>query len=119
MDDETAERLFNRYLYEVMPHFPAVPFKDGTTASEVRKEKPILFLAIMSGTSYGADIPAEIQVELERALRDCFATHMWRNGEKSLELIQALQVCRLLFLRYFRSLTELGLCFVVPTPPQF
>jgi hypothetical protein len=87
-----AERLFNRYVNDFVPHFPAVPFAPGTTASQVRKEKPILFLAILSGTSYGADIHPDIQIALERELRGVFAECTWKNGEKSLQLIQALQV---------------------------
>jgi hypothetical protein len=92
---EDAERLFNRYLNEIVPHFPAVPFPPGTTAKQVRTEKPILFLAILSGTSYGANIPHETQIALERELREVLATCMWKNGEKSLQLVQALQVGRL------------------------
>jgi hypothetical protein len=87
-----AERLFNRYVNNIVPHFPAVPFPPGTSAAQVRKETPILFLAILSGTSYGADIPEATQVALERELRECFATCMWKNGEKNLQLVQALQV---------------------------
>ncbi|KAF2668955.1 hypothetical protein BT63DRAFT_246462 [Microthyrium microscopicum] len=87
-----AERLFHRYVEEFVPRFPAVPFPPGTTAQEVRTEKPILFLAILSGTSYGANIQADIQIALERELRNVFAECMWKNGEKSLQLVQALQV---------------------------
>jgi hypothetical protein len=91
---EDAESLFNRYTDEIVPHFPAVPFPPGTTAKQVRAEKPILFLAILSGTSYGANIPPDTQIALERELREVLATCMWKNGEKSLQLVQALQVRR-------------------------
>jgi len=89
---EDAERLFNRYVNQICPQFPAVPFPPGTTAEDVRKQKPILFLAILSGSSYGANLPAETQVALEREFRDVMATSIWKTGEKSLQLIQALQV---------------------------
>jgi hypothetical protein len=89
---EDAERLFNRYVNEIVPQFPAVPFPAGTTAQEVRKSKPILFLAIMSGTSFGAGIPADTQIALEKEFRDVMATCIWKTGEKSLQLVQALQV---------------------------
>jgi hypothetical protein len=92
LSNEDAERLFNRYLNEIVPHFPAVPFPPGTTAKQVRAEKPILFLAILSGTSYGANIPHDKQIALERELREVLATCIWKNGEKSLQLVQALQV---------------------------
>jgi hypothetical protein len=89
---QDAERLFNRYVNVICPQFPAVPLPPGTTAQELRKTKPILFLAILSGTSYGAGIPPETQQELEREFRDVIATCIWKTGEKSLQLIQALQV---------------------------
>lgn len=89
---EDAERLFDRYVNEIVPQFPAVPFPAGTTAQEIRKSKPILFLAIMSGTSFGAGIPADTQIALEKEFRDVMATCIWKTGEKSLQLVQALQV---------------------------
>lgn len=92
---DDAERLFNRYVNEVVPHFPAVPFVPGTSAAEIRKDKPILFLAILSGTSYGAHVPDETQKALERELRNVFAECMWKNGERNLQLVQALQVAAL------------------------
>ena len=94
ISNEDAESLFNRYMDEIVPHFPAVPFPPGTSAKQVRAEKPILFLAILSGTSYGANIPPDTQIALERELREVLATCMWKNGEKSLQLVQALQVRR-------------------------
>jgi hypothetical protein len=95
IDVETAENLFNRYIRDFAGQFPAVVFPPGTTAKQVRATKPILFLAIMSSTSYGCGIPREAQRMLQAELREIFADSMWRNGEKSLELIQALQVATL------------------------
>jgi hypothetical protein len=90
---EDAERLFNRFVNDISPHFPAVPFPPEITAAEIRKKKPILFLAILSSSSFGAGIPPETQISLEREFRDVMATCIWKTGEKSLQLIQALQVC--------------------------
>jgi hypothetical protein len=95
IDSATAERLFNRYVTHVAPRFPAVPFPLGTNAKVVRKEKPILFLAILSSTCFGTGVPDHTQGALEAELRDVFATSMWKRGEKSLELIQALHVSTL------------------------
>jgi hypothetical protein len=95
IDAGTAERLFNRYVNHVAPRFPAVPFPLGTKAKKVRKEKPILFLAILSSTCFGTGVDAETQGALERELREVFANSMWKQGEKSLELIQALHVSTL------------------------
>lgn len=95
LDRTTADRLFNRYVNDVVPRFPAVPFPPGTDPNVVRKEKPILFLAILSSTSFGTGVSHAAQKQLEAELRDVFAKAMWKHGEKSLELVQALQVATL------------------------
>ncbi|KAF2404249.1 hypothetical protein EJ06DRAFT_486877 [Trichodelitschia bisporula] len=91
----TAEHLFDRYVHEFVPNFPAVTFPPGTKASDVRRNKPILFLSILSSTCFGAGLDDDTQSRLEEVLREQFATSMWKNGEKSLELIQSLQVATL------------------------
>jgi hypothetical protein len=95
LDRDTADRLFNRYVNDVVPRFPAVPFPPGTDPSVIRKEKPVLFLAILSSTSFGTGVSHKAQKKLEAELRDVFAKAMWKHGEKSLELVQALHVATL------------------------
>ncbi|KAF2093736.1 hypothetical protein NA57DRAFT_22150, partial [Rhizodiscina lignyota] len=95
IDRETAEKLFDRYVRDFAGQMPAVVFPPGTTAKQVRAQKPVLFLAIMSSTCYGFSIHREAQRQLQQELRDVFADSIWRNAEKSLELIQALQVATL------------------------
>ncbi|KAF2439942.1 hypothetical protein P171DRAFT_435770 [Karstenula rhodostoma CBS 690.94] len=95
MTPETAERIFQRYVAEICPHFPAVPFPAGTTARELREKKPLLFLSILAGSSHGAAeqlVSQDVQRDLTKILKDQFADIIWRNGEKSLEVVQALQV---------------------------
>jgi hypothetical protein len=95
MSPETAERIFLRYVNEICPHFPAVPFPPGTTAEELREKKPLLFLSLLAGSSHGSAQPLvsqEVQRDLTKALKDELADIIWRNGEKSLEIVQALQV---------------------------
>jgi hypothetical protein len=95
LDRTTADRLFTRYVNDVVPRFPAVPFPPGTDPSIIRKEKPVLFLAILSSTSFGTGVSHQAQKKLEAELRDVFAKAMWKHGEKSLELVQALHVATL------------------------
>ena len=95
MTAETAERIFVRYVNEICPHFPAVPVPSGMTARELRDKKPLLFLSILAGSSHGAAeqlVTQDVQRELTKTLKDQFADIVWRNGEKSLEIVQALQV---------------------------
>jgi hypothetical protein len=92
---DTAERVFLRYVNEICPHFPAVPFAPGTTAREVREKKPLLFLALLAGSSHGCVeqlVSQDVQRDLTKLLKDQLADIIWRNGEKSLEIVQTLQV---------------------------
>ncbi|KAH6639320.1 hypothetical protein C7974DRAFT_129000 [Boeremia exigua] len=92
---EIAERVFLRYVNEICPHFPAVIFAPGTTARDVREKKPLLFLSLIAGSSHGSAeqlVAQDVQRELTKLLKDQLADIIWRNGEKSLEIVQALQV---------------------------
>ncbi|XPS81629.1 hypothetical protein M3J07_013590 [Ascochyta lentis] len=92
---DLAERIFLRYLHDICPHFPAVPFAPGTTAREVREKKPLLFLSLLAGSCHGSAeqlVSQAVQRELTKLLKDQMADIIWRNGEKSLEIVQALQV---------------------------
>jgi hypothetical protein len=90
---ETATAMFDRYVNELAPHMPAVVFPLGTTAAEIRKTRPILFLAILSAAS-GTNHP-EVQRILTKEITQIFADRIISHGEKTLELIQALQVSTL------------------------
>ncbi|GKT48105.1 transcriptional regulatory protein DEP1 [Colletotrichum spaethianum] len=86
---EKAAELFERYNTQMMPHMPAVVFAAGTTAEETRKTKPLLFLAIMSAAS--SESP-NVQRRLVKELMQIFAEKIIITGDKSLEIVQALQV---------------------------
>jgi hypothetical protein len=95
MTADVAERVFLRYVHEICPHFPAVPFPPGTTAAELREKKPLLFLSLLAASSHGSAeqlVSQDAQRELTKVLKDQLADIVWRNGEKSLEIVQALQV---------------------------
>ncbi|KAK1998629.1 hypothetical protein LX36DRAFT_748921 [Colletotrichum falcatum] len=86
---EKAAELFERYNTHMVPHMPAVVFPAGTTADETRKLKPLLFLTIMSVAS--SESP-NVQRRLVKELMQIFAEKIIITGEKSLEIVQALQV---------------------------
>lgn len=85
----TAAQLLHRYNYQMAPHLPGVVFPPGLTAGELRKTKPVLFLAVMAAAS--SDTP-EIQRVAVTELMQTFADRIIIVGEKSLELVQALTV---------------------------
>lgn len=86
---EKAAELFARYNEQMVPHLPGVVFPEGTLVSEIRKSKPLLFLAIMSAAS--SETPNTQRV-LVKELMQIFAEKIIMTGEKSLELVQALHV---------------------------
>lgn len=87
---ESATALFNRYVNDMSPHMPAVAFPPGTTAADIRKSKPTLFLAILSAGA-STDHP-EIQKVFTKEVMQIYADKIICRGEKTLELVQALLV---------------------------
>ncbi|RDW73985.1 hypothetical protein BP5796_07427 [Coleophoma crateriformis] len=90
---ETATDMFRCYVEQMAPHMPVVVFPAGTTASDVRKSKPTLFLAILSASS-GTRYP-EVQRMLTKEVMSIYADRIICNGEKTLELVQALHISTL------------------------
>lgn len=90
---DQAQKMFNSYVEKMAPHFPAVVFPPETTASDVRKTRPTLFLAILSASS-GMNYP-ELQRNLTKELMGIYAERIIVNGEKTLELVQALHISTL------------------------
>jgi hypothetical protein len=86
---DQATQLFARYTDDMAPHLPGVIFPAGTTATQVRKTKPVLFVALMATSSF--DLPT-VQSTLTEELMQIIANKVVVGGQKSLELIQALQV---------------------------
>ena len=90
IDAEAATRIFDHYRSRMAPQMPAVVFPATIAAGEVRRTKPILFLAILSVASYH-EYPKS-QKTLLREITRVYAESIICKGEKSLELVQALQV---------------------------
>lgn len=91
---DMAAQIFTRYNTKLAPNLPAVVFPPSTTAEQVFREKPILYVCILSAASHGnmhPDIARQLQREAIGAIADCVV----RSGAKSLELIQAMQVTAL------------------------
>ncbi|KAM3563568.1 hypothetical protein ARSEF4850_002238 [Beauveria asiatica] len=84
-----AARLFSRYKTQMMRHLPGVVFPRSTTISELRRAKPVLFLALMAAAA-GED--HALQRVLQKELMQILAHKVMVTGEKSLELVQALNV---------------------------
>ncbi|KAF2766828.1 hypothetical protein EJ03DRAFT_353596 [Teratosphaeria nubilosa] len=93
---EMAARVWQRYITKLAPNLPAVVFPPETTAEQVFKEKPILYVCILSAASFGTvplDTHKALAAEAVGAIADCVVRH----GAKSLELIQAMQIIALYY----------------------
>lgn len=95
LDMDTATAMFNHYVTTMNPHFPLLSFPSYVTASDVRKARPILFLAILSITasSMRPDLHQDLVTEVTRQLSE----RVMFMGEKSMELVQAI----LLYTTYY------------------
>ena len=89
IDERTGAQIFDRYVMEMAMHMPAVVFPSQTTAHQIRRSKPILFLSIMVAGSVGL-IPMDTQEVLVSLLKTTLADCVIRFGGKSMELVQAL-----------------------------
>lgn len=86
----TARKIFERYVAEMCDHLPLVVFPPNTNADDIRRHKPMLFatiVAIASGT-----IRADLQPKLINEITRILADRVMYRGEKSLELVQSIQV---------------------------
>lgn len=92
---DQAEHLFNRYAKELFPAFPAVPLPADAEASSVRKSNPLLYLAIIIVAPYGTGetiVSAETQRQLAQLLKKTLGEITFAGGERSLEIIQVMQL---------------------------
>ena len=90
IDIQTAYRCFDRYIAEMCEQLPIVVFRPGTRAEDIRKNKPLLFLAILAVSS--GTIRPDLQPRFVSEVTRAFADRIVYRGEKSLELCQTVQL---------------------------
>lgn len=83
-----ASELYSTYVNELAAHYPAVIFPEFYTAEDLRQEKPILFLAVMTAASTKTDPNLYRLLNLE--LSQEIASRTVTSGEKNLEFVQAM-----------------------------
>jgi hypothetical protein len=89
-----AATLFDKFMNNIMQHFPLDLFPEGEDASTVRETKPTLFLAVI--TAAAGDYDLELHSALYEQLAEDFAKRIIIDGERSIELVQAL-ICAAAF----------------------
>jgi hypothetical protein len=85
---EEATQLFHSYNNSLVQYFPTVQFPPEITVEEIRSTKPTLFLAAIAAASgkEGSQLYSILNTEVLSA----YAHRTVIQGEKSLELVQAL-----------------------------
>ena len=96
VDPILHEKIFDRYLHEFMPNFPAVYFPPETRAHDVLEKTPALFLGVIAVACSGI-VPQQVQFDMFDEVVNVMADAMVRNSAKSVELIQMLLVAILWF----------------------
>ncbi|EWC47726.1 hypothetical protein DRE_02926 [Drechslerella stenobrocha 248] len=91
---------------EMLLHFPFYVIPAGTTVKSLRRDKPILLLAILTAASSSN---RRVQSALERDFRKVYSEKLVVNGEKSLELLLAGMVYLAWFHCHFSPKTQIFL----------
>lgn len=89
---ETAYAAFHHYVHDVAPHTPIVVFEAGINPEHVRKNTPILFLAIVAIAHEGNAKP-----NLISGIKEILAQQVMVAGRHSVELIQAMLIMSLFY----------------------
>jgi hypothetical protein len=87
---EEATELFNTYTNHLVNYFPAVWFPPEVTFEELRSTRPTLFLAVLAAAS--AKEGSQLYSILNTEVISAYAHRTVIQGEKSMELVQALIV---------------------------
>lgn len=86
----TAKNLYEIYNNELVDHFPVVVFPGNYSVESLRAEKPTLFLAVMAAAARKSQ--PELSTILNKFVLQSYATRIFMNSEKSLELVQSMIV---------------------------
>ena len=90
VDTKTAYRCFDRYVAEMSEQLPIVVFPQGSKPEDVRKSRPMLFLAVIAVAA--GTIRPDLQTKLISHATRLLADKIVYRGQKSLELVQTIQV---------------------------
>lgn len=94
VDAQTSHDIFDRYNAE-MQCLPIVVFPPGTKAEDIRRSKPILFLSILAVASN--TIRPDLQHGFINETMRLLADRVIYGGEKTLEMVQTLQVITIFY----------------------
>lgn len=85
------ERILNQYLTAILPLFPMVPIQGDFSLEALRRDRPVLLQSIIYAASPGL-ISVEQQEDVAMILLERLSSATAGQRDKSLELIQAIQI---------------------------
>ncbi|CAK7223716.1 hypothetical protein SBRCBS47491_005302 [Sporothrix bragantina] len=85
---EEADQSLHTFRTTMLPYFPFVHLPPDLTAAQLRRNRPVLWLAIIAITC--KRVPTHTQLARSTHLRALFAHRVVFESEKSLDLLQAL-----------------------------
>ena len=88
LTSESAYEMFDQYI-DRSHCLPLVVFPPGTTAMDIRSQKPLLFLSILAVSN---SVSAKMSKMLGRELNKLIAMQCIVEGKASLELLQAILI---------------------------
>ncbi|PLB55170.1 C6 zinc finger domain protein [Aspergillus steynii IBT 23096] len=83
-----ANKLVAFYMTDLTMFSPMVTLPCDTTAAQLRRSKPVLFLSVIAAAAIAVD--EGLAAVLNREMVRLYAERFFMNGDKSLELVQAL-----------------------------
>lgn len=90
---EKAHDIFNRFMDCIAPHYPAIFFPPDTSAEIMRRDRPVLFLAILAAGA--GDEEPTLNLALNQEILQVYAHKVAIHGEKSLELVLSILISTL------------------------
>jgi hypothetical protein len=90
IDEATTQLLFRKFMVDLIPHLPFVHFSPDTTSELVQRNRPTFHLAALAAAA--ATLYPPLGRKLAAKIEKVYATRVIINGEKSLDLVQALLI---------------------------
>nr|POE47844.1 transcriptional regulator war1 [Quercus suber] len=103
---EQQQTILDKYRNEITLFFPLVPIAEDVTLHDLRTKKPHLLVAIIYAACQGV-ISQDKQEQIAKVLMPNTASLIFGSGEKSLELLQTIQITCLWYRspRHHKSIT--------------
>lgn len=88
IDDETTSMIFDHFIENMLPHFPFILIPSGSTAEDIRRDNPLLLLAIMNAAGDGY-YDTKVSQQLRRLLAEVYSQPLLKTTTDHTSVLQA------------------------------